>query len=143
MSITNNTNRANVANKNKKRVGEKVIYADLSYKIMNAVFEVHNQLGPGFTENIYERALVVELENRAIAFETQKEIEIVYKGQKLGKYRLDLLVEGKIIVELKAVASLNDLFKQQLISYLRATDLKLGILVNFGEERVQYIRITN
>ena len=140
MSITN---KANDTNKSQKRAGEKVIYADLSYKIMNAVFEVHNQLGPGFTESIYERALVVELENRNIAFEAQKEIEIVYKEQKLGKYRLDLLVEGKIIVELKAVASLNDLFKQQLLSYLRATDLKLGILVNFGEERVQYIRITN
>jgi len=136
-------NGANNTNENKKPAGEKVIYADLSYKIMNAVFEVHNQLGPGFTENIYERALMVELEKRNIAYEAQKEIEIIYKGQKLGKYRLDLLIEGEIVVELKAVVGLNDLFKQQLLSYLRATDLRLGILVNFGEERVEYTRITN
>ena len=133
---TNGTNK-------RKNVGDGVLYADLSYEIMNAVFEVHNQLGPGFTENIYERALMVELEKRNLAYEAQKEIEIVYKGQKLGKYRLDILVEGKIILELKAVASLNDLFRQQLLSYLRATQLRLGILINFGEERVQYTRVTN
>ena len=128
---------------NKKRAGDGVIYADLSYQVMGAVFEVHNQLGPGFTENIYERALIFELEKRNIAYEAQKEIEVIYKGQKLGKYRLDILIEGKIILELKAVASLNDIFKQQLLSYLRATQLRLGILVNFGEEQVQYTRVTN
>ena len=128
---------------NKKQVGKKVLYPDLSYRMMDAVFEVHNQLGPGFTENIYERALIFELEKMGIAYEVQKQIEIIYKGQKLGDYRLDLVVEGKIILELKAVASLNDLFKQQLLSYLRATDLKLGILVNFGTKRVEYTRITN
>ena len=67
----------------------------------------------------------------------------MYKGPNLGKYRLDLVVKGKIILELKATVSLVDLFKQQLLSYLRATDLKLGILINFGAKRVEYIRITN
>lgn len=67
----------------------------------------------------------------------------MYKGPSLGKYRLDLVVEGKIILELKATVSLVDLFKQQLLSYLRATDLKLGILINFGTKRVEYIRIAN
>jgi GxxExxY protein len=143
MSITNNSNRANNANKSKKRVGEKVLYPELSYRVMNAVFEVHNQLGPGFTENIYERALILEFDKRGIAYKAQKQIEIIYKGEKLGNYRLDLLVEGCIILELKAVIALNDLFKHQLLSYLRATDLKLGILVNFGAKRVEYIRITN
>lgn len=73
----------------------------------------------------------------------QKQIKIMYKGPSLGKYRLDLVVEGKIILELKATVSLVDLFKQQLLSYLRATDLKLGILINFGAKRVEYIRIAN
>lgn len=73
----------------------------------------------------------------------QKQIKIMYKGPSLGKYRLDLVVEGKIILELKATVSLVDLFKQQLLSYLRATDLKLGILINFGTKRVEYIRIAN
>lgn len=67
----------------------------------------------------------------------------MYKGPSLGKYRLDLVVEGKIILELKATVSLVDLFKQQLLSYLRATDLKLGILINFGAKLVEYIRIAN
>ena len=128
---------------NRKKAGEKVLYAELSYRVMNAVFEVHNQLGPGFTEKIYERALTVEFEKRNIAYETQKQIEVVYKGEKLGLYRLDMLIEGKIILELKATSALNDLFKQQLLSYLRATQLRLGILVNFGAKRVEYIRIIN
>ena len=135
---TNNPNSTN-----KKRAGKKVLYPDLSYRIMEAVFEVHNQLGPGFTENIYERALIVELDKRGITYEVQKQIEIIYKGQKLGIYRLDLLIEGKIILELKAVVSLNDLFKQQLLSYLRATGMKLGVLINFGAQRVEYFRIAN
>jgi len=135
---TNNSNDTN-----KKQAGKKVLYPDLSYHVMEAVFEVHNQLGPGFTENIYERALIVELEKRGVSYEVQKKIEIIYKGQKLGNYRLDLVVEGKIILELKAVVSFNDLFKQQLLSYLRATDLKLGILINFGAKCVEYIRIAN
>jgi len=134
----NNANGSNI-----KNVGEKVLYAELSYRVMNAVFEVHNQLGPGFTEKIYERALIVELKKRNIAYEVQKQIEVVYKVEKLGLYRLDLLIEGKIILEIKATASLNDLFKQQLLSYLRATELRLGILINFGTKRVEYTRITN
>jgi GxxExxY protein len=86
---------------------------------------------------------MVELNRRNIAYEVQKQIEVVYKGEKLGLYRLDLLIEGKIILELKATAGLNDLFKQQLLSYLRATNLRLGILINFGTKRVEYTRITN
>lgn len=136
-------NNPNDTNKNRIKADQKVLYADLSYRVMEAVFEVHNQLGPGFTENIYERALIFELEKKGIAYEVQQQIEIGYKGQKLGTYRLDLVVEGKIILELKAVVGLNDLFKQQLLSYLRATDLKLGILVNFATKRVEYTRITN
>ena len=136
------TNWSNGTNK-RKEAGDGVLYAELSYKVMNAVFEVHNQLGPGFTENIYERALIVELEKRNIAYEVQKEIEIVYKGQILGKYRLDLVIERKIVLELKAVTALNDLFKQQVYSYLQASKMKLGILINFGSERVEYVRIAN
>jgi GxxExxY protein len=120
-----------------------VIFPKLSYSIMGAVFEVHNQLGPGFTEDIYEQALTFELEARGIGFERQKPIQVYYKGQFAGNYRLDLLVEDKIIVELKAVSALNDLFKRQVVSYLRAAGLRLGILVNFGAAQVQYIRVVN
>jgi len=120
-----------------------IIYRELSYKIMQAVFEVHNTLGPGFMESIYEEALAHELELRHIPFERQKEIVVKYKEQIIGNHRLDLIVEDKIILELKAVAKLTDVFKQQTISYLKATNLKLGILINFGSSKVEYIRIVN
>jgi len=126
----------------KMQKGE-IIYRELSYKIMQAVFEVHNTLGPGFMESIYEEALAHELELRHIPFERQKEIVVKYKEQIIGNHRLDLIVEDKIILELKAVAKLTDVFKQQTISYLKATNLKLGILINFGSSKVEYIRIVN
>jgi GxxExxY protein len=110
---------------------------------MEAVFEVHNRLGPGFGEEIYHRTLIAELEAQEIPFESQKRITIFYREKTIGTYHLDLLVDGRIIIELKAVASLNDLFKQQVVSYLKATRLRLGILINFGSRRVEYIRITN
>ena len=127
----------------KKAAGDKVLYPELSYKIMQIVFEVHNKLGPGFTEEIYEEATAYELEAQQIFIERQKIIQVIYKGRIIGTYRLDLVIDGKIILELKAVTTLNDLFKQQLLSYLKATDLHLGMLVNFGAKRVEYIRVAN
>jgi len=120
-----------------------VLYPELSYHVMEAAFEVHNRLGPGFTEEIYQRALITELDMRKISFETQKYIVVSYREQPIGTYRLDLVIDGKIIIGLKAVANLNDLFKQQLLSYLKATGLRLGILINFGTRRVEYVRIAN
>ena len=137
------TNRPNTTNVAKKLVGPDVLYPELSYRIMEAVFEVHNQLGPGFGEEIYHHALIAELEVRGIPFETQKTIPVMYKGRSMGIYRLDLVIDGKIILELKAVASLNDLFKQQVNSYLKATSIRLGILINFGARRVEYVRVAN
>jgi len=125
----------------KKAVGDQVIYPELSYKIMAIAFEIHNTIGPGFTENIYEDAFVFELSNRQILFEQQKSIQVFYKGLCVGSYKLDLVVDQKIIVELKAVIALNDLFKQQVYSYLKATDLRLGLLINFGSKRLEHYRI--
>jgi GxxExxY protein len=127
----------------KKRTGKDVLYPDLSYRIMEAAFEVHNQLGPGFPETIYERALLIELAAREISCLQQVDVPVCYKGQDLGAFRLDLVVEGKIILELKALSSLNDLSKQQLRSYLKASGLRLGILINFGAPRVESVRIVN
>lgn len=125
-----------------KKDGE-IIFRELSFQIMQAVFEVHNTLGPGFMESVYEEALACELEIRQIPFERQKEIIVNYKGRKVGFHRLDLVIDGKIILELKAVSALTDVFKQQTLSYLKATGLKLGILINFGTRRVEYVRIVN
>ena len=122
---------------------ENVIYPELSYELMNVMFEVHNQLGPGFTEDIYENAVVYELEKRKIPFEKQKLIKVFYKDIFVGDYRLDIVVDNKIILELKAVNGLNDVFKHQLLSYLKATQYRLGLLINFGTSRVQSERIIN
>ncbi len=122
---------------------EKVVYKELSFKIIEACFEVHNILGPGYSEKIYEEALSKELRNRDIGYERQKLVEVYYKGEKIGEYRLDLVVENKIILELKAVSELSNIFEAQLLSYLKAAGMKLGILVNFGSRKVIYRRIVN
>lgn len=123
--------------------GDKVIYRELSYRVMQAVFEVHNTLGPGFLEGVYEDALSYELELRDIPFERQKTVTVSYKGRIVGTHRLDLVIDGKILLELKAAVALTDVFRQQTLSYLKSTGLKLGILINFGTRRVNYVRIAN
>ncbi len=115
----------------------------LSRKIIGAGIEVHKQLGPGFLENIYEEALKIELAKRNLKFEFQKEIQIKYLGEKIGTHRLDLLVESKIILELKAVKELHDIHFAQLRSYLKATGLKLGLLLNFAKPTLEIKRIVN
>lgn len=121
----------------------KIIYPELSYEILNVAFEVHNALGPGFVEEIYEEAMAYEFDLRKIPYERQKEVIVSYKGHKVGKHRMDFIVASKIILELKAVSELTDAFRQRTLSYLKATNLKLGLLINFGEPRVRHERIVN
>ena len=118
-----------------------VVYKELSYQVMAAVFEVYNTLGFGFLEKVYERALLKELCLRKIPVEAQKEIKVFYKGDEIGTYFADLVVNGEILLELKAVESLNNIHKAQVLNYLKATGLKLGLLINFGREQVQYERL--
>lgn len=120
-----------------------LIYPELSYQIMEIAFEVHNQLGPGFTEDIYEKAMIQELKSRKIPYANQEPVDIYYKGQLIGTYRLDIVINNQIILELKSVSSLNEIYGQQLLSYLKATKMRLGILINFGTKRVEYHRIVN
>jgi len=93
----------------------KVIYRELSYRVVQAAFEVHNTLGPGFVESVYEEALAHELETQGIPFKRQKEVTVYYKGHIVGTHRLDFIVDGKIVLELKAVSGLNEVFKQQTL----------------------------
>lgn len=118
-----------------------VVYKELSYQIMAAVFEVHNTLGFGFLEKVYERALLKELRLRGIPVEAQKEIKVFYKEDEIGAYFADLVVNGEILLELKAVEGLSNIHKAQVLNYLKATGLKLGLLINFGKERVEYERL--
>ena len=122
---------------------DKIVYKDESYKIIGACFNVYNTLGSGFLEQVYQECLEIELEKLGIPFVTQKEIEIKYGDIILkSKYKPDLICYGKIIVELKAVKNICDEHKAQLFNYLKATDYKLGFLVNFGAyPSLEYKRI--
>jgi GxxExxY protein len=104
----------------------------LAHAVIGAGIEVHRTLGPGFLESTYEAALAVEMGLRGIAFERQKPIPLQYKGRNIGEGRLDLLVAECLVVELKAVEALLPIHKAQVISYLKATRLQLGLLINFN-----------
>ena len=104
----------------------------LAERVIGAAIEVHRVLGPGYAENVYEEALCLELAARDVPFVRQPQVEVQYKGHAVGRARLDLLVADEIVVELKAVEALNDTFKAQVISYLRATGHELGLLINFN-----------
>ena len=118
-----------------------IIYPDLSYKIMGAIFEVHKNLGPGFLESVYEKALIEELSGRGMQVETEKVIDLTYKGKKIEIHRLDLIVDDKVVIELKTVERFSIHHKAQLTSYLKASGYKLGILVNFSKSKAEYRRV--
>ena len=119
-----------------------LFYRDESYKIRGALFAVHNELGCGFLERVYQDALEVEFRLRNIPYEREKSIQIVYKGEPLGEpYRADFVCYGKVIIELKSVSEILDVHRAQIINYLKATKMKLGFLVNFGEESINIERI--
>ena len=109
---------------------------ELTEQIISAAIEVHRHLGPGLLESIYEEALCHEFSLRKISFERQKEIDVVYKRTAIKGQRLDLLVDGEVVVEIKSVRKLNDLFTSQVLSYLKSTRCKRGLLINFGEGRL-------
>jgi GxxExxY protein len=105
---------------------------EISYKIRGAIFNVYNNLGPGLLESAYEIALRIELEKLGCKVQTQVCLPIVYEGVTIpNAYRIDMLVDDKVIVELKAVASMQEVFFSQLMTYIKLTGKKLGILVNF------------
>ncbi|MES2800306.1 MAG: GxxExxY protein [Bacteroidota bacterium] len=109
-------------------------YNKLSYKIIECCYEVHSELGPGLMESVYETCLMKELENSGLSVKQQEELPIVYKGEILEKYyKADIIVEDLIIIELKSVETILRVHKAQLVSYLKLSGLKLGLLINFNE----------
>jgi GxxExxY protein len=118
-----------------------IIYSGLSYEVMGAIFEVHKELGPGFLESVYEKALLLELTNRGMKVDVEKVFDLTYKGKKVGTHRLDLIVEDKIVVELKTVERFAPHHTAQLLSYLKASGHRLGILVNFSKAKVESRRV--
>ena len=121
-----------------------IFFKEESYKIGGAVFAVHQALGCGFLERVYQDALEIEFKDRHIPYEREKKIQIMYKGKPLGEpYRADFVCYGKIIVELKTVDEVLGIHRAQVINYLKATKMKLGILVNFSEDIIYPERIIN
>jgi len=110
----------------------KLEHEELTYQIRGAIFEVYNVLGPGFKESIYHSSLRQEFDKRKLNYAEKKKIKINYKGQEVGVYEPDFVVEDKVIIEVKAVEIMPKVFEKQLYSYLKATKYKIGILVNFG-----------
>ena len=113
----------------------------LSGQIIEAAISVHKQLGPGFLESIYENAMKVALRHRGIAYEAQKEVTIIFEDEEVGEHRLDLLVGSEIVVELKAIKALEDIHFAQVVSYLKATGRRVGLLLNFNAPTLVIKRI--
>lgn len=119
-------------------------YASITEKIIGAAMAVHRNLGGGnFTENIFHRALLLELTDMGMLFESEKELPVHYKGKLIGKKRIDVLVDEKVLVELKAVNQLEKIHFNQVINYLKLFNLEVGLLVNFGTESLQIKRFVN
>ena len=118
-----------------------IIEKELSYKIVQAAYEVFNALGPGFLEKIYEGGMEEELLLRKHKVERQKRVPIYFKGKQIGFHILDTVVDGRVIVELKAVAEIAPIHKQQALSYLKATGIQLALIINFGAKRLQVSRV--
>jgi GxxExxY protein len=116
-------------------------FEPLSHRIIEAGINVHRELGPGFIESIYHRAMEVSLQKSGLCYETEKEVRICFAGAEVGCHRLDLVVERAIIVELKAVKAFEDIFFAKLKSYLRATGLHVGLLMNFNTTSLAVKRV--
>lgn len=118
-------------------------HQELTKKILQSAFEVSNNLGVGFLESVYERALCIFLNDQGVLFEQQKTIEVSYKNTIVGTFFADLIVENKIILELKATKQIIPEHEAQLLSYLKATKLPIGMILNFGQPKLQYRRYKN
>ena len=115
----------------------------LTQKIIGCCFEVHRSLGPGFIEKIYAKALQIQLNRMGLTFEAEKEFNVYFQEQLVGKFRCDLFVEGTVIVELKSVTGfMPKLFHNQLLSYLKASKIKIGLLINFGNSSCEVKRLS-
>ncbi len=117
-----------------------LLFEELTGRILATCFEVRNELGIGFLESVYEKAMLVALRQKGLEAKAQVPITVNFRGQPVGQFYADILVEGKIIVELKAVSALQPEHKAQVINYLRSSDIQVGLLVNFGNSKLEYRR---
>ncbi len=115
-------------------INDKYLHSDLTDKILSCFYDVYNRLRYGFLEKVYENALKYELKKRGFKVESQKKIEVFYDGQRVGEYYADLVVDDLVIIELKAAEELCVEHSYQLLNYLRATKIEVGLLLNFGKK---------
>ena len=113
---------------------------EITEKIIGCAFIVSKKMGHGFLENVYEKCMVIELRKAGLAVESQKAIGVTYEGEAVGEYFADLFVENQVIVELKAIRALATVHEAQLVNYLQATGIETGLLINFGETKVDIKR---
>jgi len=118
-------------------------YEDITKKIIAASMKVHSELGNGFQEVIYQRALEIELPYENLSFQREMEMPIYYRNQQIGKRRVDFFVEDKIMVELKAMIKLEDVHLAQAMNYLEAYKMEIGLLINFGSKSLEFKRVHN
>ena len=118
-----------------------LVEKELSYKIVGVLFEVYNKLGGGYQEKYYQRAVARELKNRSLKFTEQVKVPLNFKGESIGRYFLDFLVEGKVILEIKVVNRFYQRDIKQVLAYLKSTDVTLGVLANFSRNGLQLKRI--
>lgn len=118
----------------------KILYKELSYKIIGLAMEVYNKLGYGFLEKVYENALMILFQREGIQAEQQVPIKVYFEGKIIGDYVADILVENKIILEIKSVENIIDVHRAQVLNYLTATGFHLAIILNFGKEKLEFER---
>lgn len=118
-------------------------HQDLTSKILEGCFEVSNELGVGFLESVYEKALLVALRQKGLKAESQVALEVRFRGAIVGQFYADILVENKILIELKAVNGLAKEHFAQIINYLKATKIEVGLIINFGNSKLEYRRFDN
>jgi len=116
-------------------------HREITEQVIGAAFEVHRVLGYGFLEKVYQRALQIEIQSRGLLADLEREIRVVDKGQEVGAYRADLLVDGCVVVELKVAREYNPEDEPQLLNELKATGMKVGLLINFGRAKVEFKRL--
>ncbi len=122
-------------------INDQYKFSELTGRIIGCAMEVHKILGNGFQEVIYQRALAKEFDIQKISYSKEHEMQIFYKGEKIGKRRVDFFVEEKIMLELKAVIQLEDVHLAQAINYLEAYNMEIGLLINFGSRSLQFKRV--
>jgi GxxExxY protein len=113
---------------------DKLLHKHITDKILRAFYNVYNTLGPGFLEKVYENALAIEMRGMGLRVAQQQPLKVYYHGQLVGDYKADLIVEGFVILELKVADALHEVFDAQLMNYLKATEIEVGMILNFGPE---------